>query len=215
MKVIVEGREPIENAYARLRNSVLLNTGEDKVYYYRDAIMRLVDFLPQEINPTAFYVLRKSLEFQRELHQELLVYGIDTFHLDEVIHYRVDDGELWGMVPPVIEIHQELLYVPQERRDSISKLPTLVSLLQDGEHRIWNAVQDTIAVRCILISNTESAKFPFPAYPISWSNVIVCDKVPTHKRIYRNSDIPYAFARPFQVLRQTGDESLPVEFGRK
>ena len=215
MKVVIEQKESIECALARLRNSVLLYTGAKKNYYFRSATMRLADFLPQEINPSAFYVLRKNLEFQRELRHELRAFGINTLHLDEVIHYRVDGGELWGMAPPVVEIHEEFISIPSRRQNDVSELRVRAALLEDGEHRIWNALEDNTTVRCILISNTDSVKYPFPAYPVTWSDVKVCDTVPPRKRYYRNPQNQYVFARPLHVLRQVGDMPPPIECDRK
>jgi len=215
MKVVIEQKESIECALARLRNSVLLYTGAKKNYYFRSATMRLADFLPQEINPSAFYVLRKNLEFQRELRHELRAFGINTLHLDEVIHYRVDGGELWGMAPPVVEIHEEFISIPSRRQNDVSELRVRAALLEDGEHRIWNALEDNTTVRCILISNTDSVKYPFPAYPVSWADVKVYDVVPPLKRYYRNPQNQYVFARPLHVLRQVGDIPPPPEIGRK
>ena len=215
MKVVIERKEPIECALARLRNSVLLYTGVKKIYYFRNATMRLADFLPQEINPSAFYVLRKNLAFQRELRHELRAFGIDTLRLDGVIHYRVDGGELWGMAPPVLEIHEEFISIPPRRQKDVSELRVRAALLEDGEHRIWNALECNTTVRCILISNTDSVKYPFPAYPVTWSDVKVCDTVPPRKRYYRNPQNQYVFARPLHVLRQVGDMPPPIECDRK
>ncbi|MBI2122285.1 MAG: hypothetical protein HYT98_04155 [Candidatus Sungbacteria bacterium] len=215
MKVVIERSEPIECALERLYNSVLLNTGEEKIYYFRTSTMRLADFRPQEINPTSLYVLRDHLEFQRELHSELLAFGIDTFRMDEVIHYRVDGGELWGMAPPVVEIHEEFISITSRRQKDVSELRVRVALLEDGEHRAWCAMKLHTTLRCILISDTDSAKYPFVAYPVSWADVKVCDAVPSRKRYYRNSQNQYVFARPLHILRQVGDIPPPPEIGRK
>ncbi len=216
MEIALERIEPISYAYRRLRKTPL--AGTEDIFYYRDAKMRFASFHPEELHPTSRYVLRGSLEFQRELRRQLLKKsGVDIFQLKGVIHYRVD-GELWGMAPPVVELHDERVRIvplrgdheaPPERRLKIKIIP-------DGLHRIYLAREANVRIRCIFIHGVSAEQYPFPSYPVSWDEVGLCDVVPApaEKRFFRKPG-SYEFSRPLQVLRQIGDIPLPDAWGRK
>lgn len=216
MIVKLEKVEPIEKAFARLRQAPLEATGsKDNILIYKNASMRICDFVPRELNPTSLYVLRGQLDMLRRLRLELLEqYQIDIFKLSHILHLRTEDGRLIGMAPPFVEFYEEtvqILPLPEDRLSPPSQTVKL-PIIKDGIHRIWLANEELETIRCIAVSGALQAYPPY-AYPNAWSEVKVYDSKPEQKKFYRRH-IPYSDLRPLKVLRQTGNEPPPPEWGR-
>lgn len=211
--------ETFEVAFERLRSTPLSGAGEDVIYYYRNARLRIADMHPREVNPTTQYLVRGRLEFQRKLRDAILrrYPDIDTLRLPGVIHYRIDGGELYKMAPPVVESHAEFVdilprsgHVPPPR-----PLWLNISIFEDGMHRAWIANEKDIELRCILVFDAPSREWPYYAYPNPWDMIQIYEEIPPDdlKKFYRRTGPErHSYAQPLYALR---DQSLPPELGRK
>lgn len=215
MLATIERREPIEKAFARLREAPLEAAGEERILIYKNATMRLADFFPSELNPTSLYVIHDRLIFLRTLRTELLnQWGVDILQLSETLHLRTASGELVGLAPPFVEFYEETLQIVERSSDrhpphvSMLKIP----ILKDGIHRAQIAMEMGVSMRCITVENALREYAPY-AYPNSWQQVRLYGKTPELKKFYRRQN-PYTYMRPLSVLRQTGDKSPPPQWGR-
>lgn len=201
------------DAMKAVKNAVLENACGEQIEFYKNALLRLTEFHPDELNPTSLYALRKHIDFQRELRECLLrVYGIDTLLLASVLHLKVD-GKVEGMIPPYVEISEERVrLVPKEGdRSPPAEQILKVPLLLDGLHRVLLARELKMPVRCIVSSSTDRS-YLHCAYPNTWAEVVLSDEVPKEKKYYRRQE-RYSFMRPLDILRllETAGEK---EYGR-
>lgn len=222
MNVILEGFEPIEEAFGRLKIAPLEAAGEEKIIIYKNANLRLGEFFPREVNPTSLYVLSHSLRLIRQMRAQLVDrYQIDILQLTSILHIRDGDGELdkydkvIGIAPPFVEIYEEIIQIiphPEDRCPP-GPLPLQIPILKDGIHRAWIAKELGVKLSCIVASGALKKHLPY-AYPNDWLQVRVYDKKPEQKKYYRRQN-PYSFMRPLRVLRQTSDTPPPPEWNRK
>jgi len=215
MTTVLERIEPIGEALARLRAAPLEVTGNEIIPIYRHATLRTGDFFPDELNPTALYVLARQIEYLQNMRRELLArYQIDILRLSSILHLRDErDGRLYGMAPPFVEIYEERVQIqplPGDREPS--PLSLKIPILKDGIHRAWIAREERVMLGCIVAHGALPDHLPY-AYPNEWSQVRVVDGRPEQKKIYRRQ-VPYSYLRPLKALRQTGDEAVPSEWGR-
>lgn len=134
----------------------ILNTG---VLVYEDAKVELRTFQPDEVYPTALYVLRPHIETVRLIGDSLYQYGVDIFNLDDVT--RVGDITI---APPIVELSDGV--------------PAIV----DGIHRFCLARELGRSIQCIYI---EGAKIPLISYPVEWSSVVEYDVAPENPLLRR------------------------------
>lgn len=213
MKITLERVIPINEAlFAKLRAAPLDAAGEEPVLIYENAIIRLGDFFPDELNPLSLYVVRKNLDMQRRLYETMLAqYGINIFQLSDILHFRTEDGELRVLHPPFVEFYQEQVKIGTRPgdRESPENLWLKILFLKDGTHRAYTAREMRQMLRCIVVHGALRTHPPY-AYPNCWSQVVMYDEVPPQhlKKFYRREN-PYSFMRPLHVLRQTGEESAP------
>lgn len=216
MNVELVGRKPIEIAFERLRAAPLEAAGDEEIFLYRDATMRLGDFHPDELNLTSLYVLEPNLAIQRDLHRTLLErYDIDTFGLSEVLHLKTG-AEIIGMAPPVVEIYEETVHIVPRPGDRMPPIPLVlkIAIVKDGIHRVTLARELGKMLRCIVISGADQWILPY-AYPNHWGQVQIYptkDAVPL-KKFYRRED-PYSFMRPLKVLWQVGYTPTASQWNR-
>jgi len=213
--ITLERIESIEKAFARLKAASLEAANGEEIFIYRNATMRLAEFLPEEINPTSLYVLRDQLELLRKIRKQLIDrYRIDILQLSSTIHLKTEDGRLLGMAPPLVEIYEESVQIISQQGDR-SPPPMLllqVPILKDGIHRAWIAREEKSAIRCIVVHGALKTYLPY-AYPNAWAQVQVYDIKPENKKFYRRQNL-YSYMRPLRVLRQTGDTPPLPEWGR-
>ncbi|MBI2463076.1 MAG: hypothetical protein HYV65_02470 [Candidatus Spechtbacteria bacterium] len=211
----IEKIELLENALSRFRQAPMEESGEEKILAYRDAEMRLADFMPNELNLTSLYLLEDHIESLKRLRAEFLDrYQIDILRLSSVLHIKTDDGLLVGMAPPFVEIYEETVRIvsrPGDRRPPATVL-LQIPVLIDGIHRAWIAREEGLSLRCIVVSGALKAYPPY-AYPNDWSQVRVYSTKPETKKFYRREDA-HSYMAPLTVLRQTGDAPPPREWGR-
>jgi len=214
MKIEVVGTFPIEQAFAKAREACLENAGDQEIYFYKDAEMRLVDFYPEELNPVSMYLLNQNLEFQRKFREHLMSgYGIDTLCLSEVVHLKTPDG-IVGLVPPYVEVSQEKVslygregYTPPPDKPAYLNIPLII----DGLHRAKLASELNTKLRCIVVSSPMTIDYPYASYPVPWSKVSLYDEVPPVKKHYRRED-KYTFMRPLTAFRLM--EATEAEYNR-
>lgn len=215
MPVKIEKVEPIETAFARLRKAPLEATESlGKILIYENATMRICDFIPDELNPTSLYVLKAHLDSLKQLRKELLEqYQLDIFKQTDILHLRTENGQVIGLAPPFVEFYEEtvrIISLPGDRIPPILEIQ--IPVIKDGIHRIWLAKQENASINCIAVSGALTRHRPY-AYPNSWSEIRVYDSKPELKKYYRRQK-EYSNLRPLKVLRQTGDEPPPPEWGR-
>lgn len=211
----LERIEPIEKAFARLRESTLEEAGNEDIFIYRHASMRIADFLPDELNLTSLYVLNDHIESLRALRAEFIDrYGIDILQMLYILHIRTEDGRLVSMAPPFVEIYKETVRVIPRNGDRLPETLSLqVPILKDGIHRAWIAREEGIPIKCIVIRGALEDYPPY-AYPNAWDQVQLYDtKPPAIKKFYRRQT-QHSYMRPLRALRQIGDTPPPREYGR-
>jgi len=163
-------------------------------YQWADIEYRVID--PNEVKPTATYVLRRNLQNIAELGAELAGNGFDIFDLLGAVRIREDEF----IIPPVLEVWNELPYLG-------------VLVVVDGGHRLWKARELGVEVGCVVISGHIDSMLP--VLPLDgWSDVTVCDQVPITKRHYAQIPKPYVPSDSYRVgipgstgIRQVGARS--------
>lgn len=216
MLVTIEKRIPIEQGFDAIRNATLENAGDEKIYFYKEAELRLAYFTPEELSPVALYLLEEHLKVQRELRHILLEeYGIDTLHLREILHLHTEKG-LEAMIPPYVEISEEVVKLvakdgDREPGDS-TRIKVTIPILPDGLHRAYLAQEVGETLTCVVASGMDTISYPYASYPVSWSDVKVYQEVPPVKKFYRRQE-KYSFMRPLDALRLL--KPVKVEYGRK
>jgi hypothetical protein len=145
------------------------------IYPYLNAQITLEKIPIDTLVPTARYVLRNNLETQKQLHRQLLTFGIDTYRLTgNVAAARLigNSGEQI-LVPPIIEVSED---------------DGSVNAITDGLHRITKAREDGETHMDVL--KVKGSAVPLPVEPVGWDEVKVVDKVPplSSKRKLRFSD---------------------------
>lgn len=141
-------------------------------YQWANIEYRMVD--PNEVKPTATYVLRKNLEKINELNIILKKNGYNIFDLAGIL--RIGKDEYIG--PPFLEVWNEHPY---------DGIPVVV----DGAHRLWEARKKKgTKVGCIVISGY--IHHMLPVFPLDgWNDVKEVDSVPEVKRRYAEVPAPY------------------------
>ncbi len=171
---------------------------------YEKAAIRVRDVLPSEVNPIAFYVTQRQLDFQRALHEELEPQGYDTLHLRTGLELINMQGERWLLTPPVTEIdHDEVFFrnvlgdIDYSKRPMRVKMPILV----DGLHRFLLARERKEAVLSFSIADVDPS-MPVGALPNAWEDIKVYTDVPKtveEKKLYRTK-VAYHFYRDFDSV---------------
>lgn len=205
MNIEVLGEISFDELREKIRSVPLMNKREDgsNIYVYGDANISLREFDVGDVNPTSFYVIRDNMRFQRELREELLKQGIDSLHLDRAYELKNDKGEIWTLMPPVIEVaSRDVRFVPMEgelKYNDVSQLN--IPIINDGMHRVSLARELGDTFNGIYISGVLK-EFPFYAHPNGWSRVKEVDKVPAskeEKKFYSRENC-YGLYRDFGFL---------------
>ena len=202
MNIEIINKRTIADLVRAVKDVPLL--GDKNVKPYRDASVSLMRFSPEEVNPTTFYVLKKGIEFQRELREAMLAqHGIDTLELSYWLEISVNGGAPWGLTPPVVELtHRKVHYVAEDGGvDKRGAFEIKIPIINDGAHRVWLAREEKMWFAGLYISGAD-ANHPFYAHPNNWSDVKEVDEVPKEKhlkKLYVKDDC-YSLYRDFGVL---------------
>lgn len=191
-----------------IRAVPLKKTAQDStpIHVYKNAHIIFKKFKAEEVNPPTFYLIKRNLDFQRQLRQYMLkIYHIDTLNLDSALEIRnKTNDETWLLTPPIIEITPRLIqFVPQEEGEITYKtqIKLHIPLICDGAHRVAIAKESNIEFTAISISNVNE-KYLFYAHPNHWDRVKIVDEIPktkVEKKLYRFEDC-YALYRDFDTL---------------
>jgi hypothetical protein len=183
----------------RLRQITLLNS---PVRPYERADIRILTVPADFLFPAAFYVAQAHLERQRELRTALLKSGVDTLNLSGGVEFRVGD-EIWAAIPPVVEFQLERVEHHPAGSGGIRHPPLEIEfpLINDGLHRVYLARELGISVRVVAVRGV-SPETPYYAYPSSWSQVKLVEKVPEDKNLRKRHRIEnyYSLYRDFGPL---------------
>ncbi len=194
----------------KLRNIPLMRQDENgnDIFPYKNAHIRLEDFHAEDVNPPTFYLLRKSLQYQKSLHEALRALGHNSLHLTpqsaalEIL--CKERNELWTLTPPIIELTERIVrYVPQDGEIDYEDKPTniIIQLICDGAHRVAFSREQGGGFTGVKISGSDS-RYPYYAHPNGWDKVKVVDEVPAtkeDKKFYRFEDC-YGLFRNFDVI---------------
>ena len=186
----------------------------NQVFPYKSSPIELRCVSTGEISPTTFYLIKKHLEFQERLREELLTKGYDTLQLKGGLEIVNQTGEQWRIIPPVVEVmHERVVHLNHRGDISYDGKPTEVAvhIINDGAHRVFLARSLGIKPNVVHVTGI-SAETPFYALPNSWDDVKLFDATPKtmeEKKFYRRKE-NYALYRDFGVLgigtpRNTGD----------
>lgn len=148
-------------------------------YQWANIDYRLIN--PNEVKPTATYVLRRNLEKIRELKEYLSKNKYNIFDLGGILII----GENEYIAPPFLEVWEERPYCG---------IPVAV----DGAHRLWEArKKPETKVGCVVISGY--IHHMLPILPLDgWNNVLETDVVPEIKRRY--AELPPSY-KPSDLYR--------------
>lgn len=200
---------PMKKLFSALRDSTLENAPET-ICMFHEAHFEMRKIFPREINLSTFYLLKDTLAKQRAIRRILLEQqGIDTLRLETCLELQDDDGNLWTMMPPIVEVLEEEVVYPQ-RLDNVEypdKIRILAPTALDGHHRLWIADQDEPEekVNVVYITGSKSWENPFYAYPNNWRHVEVyaSKEDVRRKKLYRRNP-PYTRLTNLRVLGFTG-----------
>lgn len=201
MKIEVLKEIPFGELERNIRSVPLLKSPD--VFVYADANISLREFHVDEINPTSFYVIKDNLQRQKDLREVLLKKGIDSLHLDKAYEIKNSLGEMWTLMPPVIEVaERKISYVPQEDEIKYSdEIKLKIPVINDGMHRVFLAREEGESFNGVYVSGVMK-EFPFYAHPNGWDMVKMVDEVPAtkkEKKFYSRNDC-YGLYRDFGVL---------------
>ncbi len=196
MKLEIIERVPWQELEQKVRQVPLLKARKSdggQIFVYEKADISLISVSPEEVNPTSFYAVIDGLQKQRDLRNHLLDrHGIDTLELTELLRLRTEDGQEFGLMPPVVEVQRRRVrYVPAEGELSHEGTFEInIPLINDGLHRFMIARELGSRVNVIYVVGADP-EFPFYAHPNSWNDVKVVDSVPktaAEKKAYLRVD---------------------------
>lgn len=207
MKIDILKEIEFSELVQKIRDVPLMRKTEDDpiIKVYENAHINIRKNLsPHELNPTTLYLLRKNLEFQRNLRNYMLEeYKIDTLNLDRALEIRNEKGEERCLAPPMIEVTPRYVkFQKQENEiayDHVAKLQ--IQTVMDGAHRVYLAKELGINFTGIWIHGADE-RFPVYAHPNEWSQIKIFDKDPKtkeEKKYYSREDC-YSLYRNFEDL---------------
>jgi len=161
------------------------------IFPYKKSDIKIQEMSLEDIRPTQLYVLKDHLEFQRDLHNELLEYGYNTLRLIGSLTLKNLEN-IQGMLPPIVEEDEE--YGP---------------CLLDGTHRAYLARQLGFkAINVIMISRV-SREVPMIALPNEWDEITEYDVMPDTAIKKRRRQLPgpkYDYYRDFSHITNIGKD---------
>ncbi|MBI2195889.1 MAG: hypothetical protein HYU48_02490 [Candidatus Levybacteria bacterium] len=149
--------------------------GDETIYPYKNATIRLRLINPTDVYPISKYALRGNIDIQKQLHYLFKKEKIDTLNLGNktaTIKYVIENEENdWMMSPPIVEE---------------SSVDGNKPILIDGEHRFLLARKLRQRISVVWISKVP-ALYPTVAKPLTWKDVKLYKTVPPvkYKREYR------------------------------
>ncbi|MBW2997435.1 hypothetical protein KY349_03810 [Candidatus Woesearchaeota archaeon] len=202
---IIKRIEPSE-LVEKIRNVPLIQKAQDgsEIKVYEKARISIRELHPSEVNPTTFYLLRPQLKLQKDLRECLMKkHGIDLLHLEGALEIVNEQGELWTLTPPIVEVTpRDVKYCAREGEIEYNDTARIqIPIINDGAHRVFTAIQAGETFHGVYITGADE-RFPFYAHPNEWSRIKIFDAMPTtkqEKKFYSRDDC-YALYRNFDVL---------------
>jgi len=152
--------EPVYNLINTVRDTKTLE-GDNSIYSNAEVTIKTFD--PNDLYPTAKYVLTSNLNFVSAMRTEVLESsGIDIFNLD-----RICETGPYVIAPPIVEISDGV--------------PAIV----DGLHRCTLAKQLGKNISVIFVNGVDPT-YPIISTPVDWKDVIQYDIKPEKADLLRN-----------------------------
>lgn len=130
---------------------------------YESAKISIRQFDPNDLYPTAKYVLTSNLEFINSMRNEILATdNVDIFMLDQIFVNLI-----YVVAPPVVEISDDM--------------PAIV----DGFHRCTLARKLGKPISVIFVDGVDS-KYPIISTPVGWDEVVEYSQKPEVAELLRN-----------------------------
>lgn len=197
---------PWKELEQKIREVPLLEKGDNgaEVFPYSTAKIAIRNVSVKELCCPSKYALKINLEEQRRLHQFLLESGIDSLSLTSGVELTDGSGEIWSLLPPVVEVvEQEVIFPPREGELDHSNRSSLIpmQMLIDGVHRVLLARELDRELNVLHITGVDP-HYPYYALPNSWSELQVLNELPRsaqEKKLYRRGNC-YGLFRNFDTL---------------
>ena len=205
MRVKIVGEIEFDELKRRIRRVPLMqkHINGSEIYVYEEADISVRRIHVNDVNPTTFYLLRDNIDFQRSLRRVLLEQGIDTLQLTRAYNIENEKGEVWTLMPPIIEVTQrDVIYFPRDGEIMYNDIVGLqIPIINDGAHRVSLARENGGLFTAIYITNVNK-EFPFYAHPNPWERVKIVDSVPSKKgdKKYYSREDCYSLYRDFGIL---------------
>lgn len=138
-------------------------TLDGEIPLYKDAKISIETFSPNDLYPTAKYVLTANLKFVSAMRDELLNSdGVDILDLD-----RIWANHTYIVAPPVVEMSDGV--------------PAIV----DGLHRCFLARHLGKRISVIFVNGVDP-NYPIISTPVSWNEVVEYQTKPEIAHLLRN-----------------------------
>jgi len=138
-------------------------TLDGRIPLYKDAEISVKSFDPEDLYPTAKYVLTANLQFVSTMREELLNSdGVDILGLNQIFA-----NHIYVVAPPVVEISDGV--------------PAIV----DGLHRCSLARNLGEKISVIFVNGVDS-RYPIISIPIGWEEVVEYQTKPEVANLLRN-----------------------------
>jgi len=152
--------EPKLQLVEAVRNTRTLDGGFP---LYENAEISIREFDPNDLYPTAKYVLRSNLQFVASMREEILTDdSVDIFMLDQIYV-----NSIYVVAPPVVEMSDGV--------------PAIV----DGLHRCTLARSLGKPVSVIFVDGVDPT-YPIISTPVGWSEIIEYSQKPEVAELLRN-----------------------------
>ncbi|HSV95191.1 MAG TPA: hypothetical protein VLH94_04470 [Spirochaetia bacterium] len=132
---------------------------------YQDTTIDLEVCNPEDLHPSALYLLKSNMDFVEKMYKDLLTKGIDILNLDQIV-----EAEGYVIAPPVVEIWDGQ------------------AVIVDGIHRIAMARKMGVSIKVIVVSGVRENR-PLISYPVEWKEVITYDTKPEKAELLRKMRI--------------------------
>lgn len=174
-----------EEIIEKLRNVTMLKDNTN--FVYKDAHISFIKINPLSLSPCQFYILKSALESKIALRHSIInCLGRDINNHPGGWEFTVaGEPAPRTIIPPIVE-------------ESLERDHRIYQLINDGMHRIYNALlmKDEIVIIYI-----RGASEPYYAYPLpnGWKDVKIVSEISSNvvkkihriednKKLYRNFD---------------------------
>jgi len=154
-----------DELFANLRNVGMLTNPDVKLY--KECSIELRSFHTDDLAPAQRYVLTTELMKVRDLQWALKEHEIDLFALNGYVSIWLKGfDDPIDVLPPVVE--------ESEEADG-----SVVSIVNDGMHRVYLARMERTPVQVVFVRNVPR-EYPYYAFPLvnGWNDVEIVQDLP-------------------------------------